>query len=237
MIDFHCHILPGVDDGAADVKMSLAMLRQSFLQGVDLMVSTCHFYANEEYPQTFLDRRNRAFRELNEAMLLSTKVYPRITLGAEVLYFPGISQAEGMERLKIGASQAILIEPPMMAWSDEMLDEIVRLGENVNCTPVIAHVDRYMTYLKDETLMDRVRSRGLTVQVNGSYFLNPKTRKAAVRHLKNGDIQLIGSDCHNLDSRAPNLGLAWKQAKVYGVEAEFKKLHQNAVKLLLRKGG
>ena len=47
MIDFHCHILPGVDDGAADVKMSLAMLRQSFLQGVDLMVSTCHFYANE----------------------------------------------------------------------------------------------------------------------------------------------------------------------------------------------
>ena len=178
MIDFHCHILPGVDDGAADVKMSLAMLRQSFLQGVDLMVSTCHFYANEEYPQTFLDRRNRAFRELNEAMLLSTKVYPRITLGAEVLYFPGISQAEGIDRLKIGASQTILIEPPMMAWSDEMLDEIVRLGENLNCTPVIAHVDRYMTHLKDEGLMERVRSRSLMVQVNGSYFLDPKTRKA-----------------------------------------------------------
>lgn len=236
MIDFHCHILPGVDDGAADVKMSLAMLRQSFLQGVDLMVSTCHFYANEEYPQTFLDRRNRAFRELNEAMLLSTKVYPRITLGAEVLYFPGISQAEGMERLKIGASRSILIEPPMMAWSDEMLDEIVRLGENVNCTPVIAHVDRYMTYLKDETLMDRVRSRGLTVQVNGSYFLNPKTRKAAVRHLKNGDIQLLGSDCHNLDTRAPNLGEVSRQMRAMGLETEFKKLHQNAADLL-RRGG
>ena len=50
VIDFHCHVLPGVDDGAVDVKMSLAMLRKSFLQGVDLMVSTCHFYANEEYP-------------------------------------------------------------------------------------------------------------------------------------------------------------------------------------------
>ena len=237
MIDFHCHILPGVDDGAADVKMSLAMLRQSFLQGVDLMVSTCHFYANEEYPQTFRDRRHRAFRELNEAMLLSTKVYPRITLGAEVLYFPGISQAEGMERLKIGASRSILIEPPMMAWSDEMLDEIVRLGENVNCTPVIAHVDRYMTYLKDETLMDRVRSRGLTVQVNGSYFLNPKTRKAAVRHLKNGDIQLLGSDCHNLDTRAPNLGEVSRQMRAMGLETEFKKLHQNAADLLLRRGG
>ena len=237
MIDFHCHILPGVDDGAADVKMSLAMLRQSFLQGVDLMVSTCHFYANHEYPHTFLDRRNGAFRELNQAMLLSTKVYPRITLGAEALYFPGISQAEGMERLKIGASRSILIEPPMMAWSDEMLDEIVRLGENVNCTPVIAHVDRYMTYLKDETLMDRVRRRGLTVQVNGSYFLNPKTRKAAVRHLKNGDIQLLGSDCHNLDTRAPNLGEVSRQMRAMGLETEFKKLHQNAADLLLRRGG
>ena len=237
VIDFHCHVLPGVDDGAVDVKMSLAMLRKSFLQGVDLMVSTCHFYANEEYPQAFLDRRNRAFQELNDAMLLSTEVYPKIILGAEVLYFPGISQAEGIDRLKIGASQTILIEPPMMAWSDEMLDEIVQLGENLDCTPVIAHVDRYMTHLKDEGLMERVRSRGLTVQVNGSYFLDPKTRKAAVRHLKNGDIQLIGSDCHNLDTRAPNLGEVWKQMRAMGLETEMKKLHQNAADLLLRRGG
>ena len=237
MIDFHCHILPGVDDGSGSVSESLAMLRRSFLQGVDLMVSTCHFYADEEYPQTFLERRNRAFRELQNAMLLSPNVYPRIVLGAEVLYFPGIDQAEEISTLKIGASQCILIEPPMTAWSDDMLDEIAQLGENFHCTPVIAHVDRYMNRLEDETLMDRLRERNMVVQVNGSYFVNPKTVKAAVQHLKNGDIQLIGSDCHNLDSRAPNLGLAWKQAKAHGVEAEFKKLRQNAAKLLLHRGG
>lgn len=237
MIDFHCHILPGVDDGSGSVSESLAMLRQSFLQGVDLMVSTCHFYADEEYPQTFLERRNRAFRKLQNAMLLSPNVYPRIVLGAEVLYFPGIDQAEEISTLKIGASQCILIEPPMTAWSDDMLDEIAQLGENFHCTPVIAHVDRYMNHLEDDTLMYRLRERNMVVQVNGSYFVNPKTVKAAVQHLKNGDIQLIGSDCHNLDSRAPNLGLAWKQAKAHGVEAEFKKLRQNAAKLLLRRGG
>lgn len=237
MIDFHCHILPGVDDGSGSVSESLAMLRRSFLQGVDLMVSTCHFYADEEYPQTFLERRNRAFRELENAMLLSPNVYPRIVLGAEVLYFPGIDQAEEISALKIGASQCILIEPPMTAWSGDMLDEIAQLGENFHCTPVIAHVDRYMNHLEDETLMDRVRERKMVIQVNGSYFLNPKTVKAAIHHLKKGDIQLIGSDCHNLDSRPPNLGLVWKQAKIYGVETEFKKLHQNAAKLLLRRGG
>lgn len=232
MIDFHCHILPGVDDGAADVQMSLVMLRQSFLQGVDLMVSTCHFYADEEYPQVFLDRRNQAFQKLSEAVLFSAEIYPRIIQGAEVLYFPGISQAEGIDRLQIGSSHSILIEPPMIAWSEEMLDEIAQLGENLDCTPVVAHVDRYMSLLKDETLIERARSRNLAVQVNGSYFLIPKTRKAAIQHLKNGDIQLIGSDCHNLDTRAPNLGAVRRQLQALGLEKEFQKLHQNAATLL-----
>ena len=46
MIDFHSHILPGVDDGPQNMEDSLSMLRSSFLQGVDLVVSTSHFYAN-----------------------------------------------------------------------------------------------------------------------------------------------------------------------------------------------
>ena len=232
MIDFHCHILPGVDDGAEDVETSLAMLRQSFLQGVDLLVSTSHFYADEDYPKDFLKRRHRAFQRLQDAMLLSPQAYPPIVLGAEVLYFPGISEAEDLEKLAIGGSGNILIEPPMIAWSDSMLDEIAQVRENFGCTPVIAHVDRYMTYLEDATLIDRVRARNMLVQVNASYFLNPKTTKSAIQNLKSGKIDLIGSDCHNLTSRAPNLGLAWKQAKSHGVETEFKKLHQNAVALL-----
>lgn len=236
MIDFHSHILPEMDDGAGSVSISLAMLRQSFRQGVDLMVASSHFYADEEYPADFLRRRNQAFQQLSEAMLLSPEVYPRILPGAEVLYFPGISQAEEMESLMIGNSRAILVEPPMADWTDDMLDEIARLGDYFDCTPVIAHVDRYMQMLRDETLIDRVRERNMAVQVNAGYFLNPKTVKSAIRNLKDGKIQLIGSDCHNLDSRAPNLGLARKQAKACGAESEFKLLHQNAADLLLQRG-
>lgn len=237
MIDFHSHILPEIDDGASSVEESLAMLRQSFRQGVILVASTSHFYPDEDFPKHFLERRAQAYQRLQDAMLMSTEVYPRVVLGAEVLYFPGISEAREIAEMRIGKSRSILVEPPMTEWSDGMLDEIAQMGENFHCIPVIAHVDRYMIYLKDETLMDRVRSRGLTVQVNGSYFLNPKTRKAAVRHLKNGDIQLLGSDCHNLDTRAPNLGEVWKQMRAMGLETEFKKLHQNAADLLLRRGG
>lgn len=234
MIDFHSHILPGVDDGPESMTVSLAMLRHSFLQGVDGVVLTSHFYGDEESPREFLRRRNRAYLRMKEAMALSPVVYPKVFLGAEVLYFPGISFAEDVGSLVVGPGRCILVEPPMTPWSDRMLDEVAQLGRNLDCLPVIAHVNRYMKVLKDDTLMDRVRSRGMAVQVNASYFVDPKTVKSAICNLKNGKIQLIGSDCHNLDSRPPNLNLAWKAAKAHNAETEFKQLHHNAVKLLIR---
>lgn len=233
MIDFHSHILPGVDDGPQTPEESLGLLRSSFLQGVDAIVSTSHFYAHEEYPQDFLKRRKAAARQLKETMLFRAEVYPRVILGAEVLYFPGISEAEEIALLRIGNSRSILIEPPMAPWSENMLDEIRQLGQNFDLIPIIAHVDRYMAMLQDPSLPDRVRKRDLVVQVNGSYFLNPKTRVTAFRNLKAGKIQLIGSDCHNLDSRPPNLGLVRKLARSQNAEKEMKQLRQNAVELLM----
>lgn len=233
MIDFHSHILPGVDDGPQDPETCLSMLRSSFLQGVDAVVSTSHFYGNEEYPEDFLKRRDHAARQLKEAMLLSLQVYPNVILGAEVLYFPGISEADGIDRLRIEGSKSILIEPPMAPWSEDMLDEIQQLGRNFDLVPVIAHVDRYITMLQDPSLLERVRKRGLVVQVNGSYFLNPKTQETALKNLKAGKIQLIGSDCHNMDTRPPNLGAVRKLIRSRNAGTEWKQLRQNAVDLLM----
>ena len=235
MIDFHSHILPDMDDGPDTVQNSLFMLRKSFLQGVNTFVSTSHFYSDEECPAEFLKRRDFAADQLKQAMLYSPMVYPKVVLGAEVLYFPGISDAEGIDSLRIENSRCILIEPPMAPWSEDMLDDIQQLRYNFDLIPVIAHVDRYMTMLKDNSLIDRVLQRRLLVQVNGSCFLNPKTMKAALGNLKAGKIHVIGSDCHNLDLRPPNLSLVRKLAKEQGAEAEFQKLHRNAAVLLMNR--
>lgn len=236
MIDYHSHILPRMDDGPQSVAESLEMLHQSFRQGVDVMVSTCHFYADEEDPKSFVERRNAAYLKLRDEMLTRAEGFPLIILGAEVLYFPGIAEANGVEQLTIGCRSTILVEPPMIPWTDSMLDEIMELGENLHCRPVIAHVDRFMNYLHDETLIDRVLAREMLVQVNGSYFLNPKTVKAAIRNLKNGKIHLIGSDCHNLTSRAPNLGQVRRLMREYRTESEFSILERNAESLLFPGG-
>ena len=111
-----------------------------------------------------------------------------------------------------------------------------QMGKNFGCVPVIAHVNRYMKMLRDNTLIQRVRERDMIVQVNANYFLDPKTVKAAIQNLKLGNIQLIGSDCHDLVNRAPNLLAARRQAKAFGAESAFNRLHQNAVDLLWGRG-
>lgn len=233
MIDFHSHILPDVDDGPDNVQDSLIMLQEAFRQGVDTFVSTSHFYSDEECPEEFLKRRDFAARELKQAMFYSPMVYPKVVLGAEVLYFPGISEADGIDLLRIENSRCILIEPPMAPWSEDMLDDIQQLRYNFDLIPIIAHVDRYMMMLRDDSLMNRVLQRKMLVQVNGSYFLNPKTKKAAFGDLKAGKIHVIGSDCHNMDSRPPNLPLVRRLARENWMEAEFQKLHRNAAVLLM----
>ena len=236
MVDYHSHILPQMDDGSESMEMSLQMLSESFHQGVDVIVSTSHFYADEEDPKSFIQRRNCAFLRLKDAMLTRAEGFPLIILGAEVLYFPGIAEADGVDLLAVGCRSSILVEPPMMPWSDSMLDEIAQLGENLGCRPVIAHVNRFMEHLHDETLIDRVLEREMLVQVNANYFLKPNTVKAAIRNLKNGKIHLIGSDCHNLTSRAPNLGPVRRLMRTYRAESEFAILEHNAERLLFPGG-
>ncbi len=209
MVDFHSHILPGMDDGADSLKTSLAMLRESARQGVDLICATPHFYADEDDPAAFLARREEACAYLRSAMKQADKAeYPEIRLGAEVLYFPGLSVAEELRDLCLEGTPFLLIEPPMLPWSDAMLDEIELCGETLRCVPVIAHVDRYMRLLHDETLIARTEGRRMLIQVNASFFLHRRSRDRALKHLAEGDIHFLGTDCHNMADRGPNLGYA-----------------------------
>ena len=208
MVDFHSHVLPKMDDGASSVEESLRMLEESKRQGVDIVFATSHFYADEDNPDNFLQRRNEAYEILLLAMGKERRKYPRLELGAEILYFPGMSVADELRILTMGNTPCLLIEPPLCRWTDAMLDEIEETGTNLKCIPIIAHIDRYMRALKDNTLFDRVQDRKILVQANASFFANPQTTEAARRYLRDGRIHFIGSDCHNMTSRPPNLAAA-----------------------------
>ena len=231
MIDFHSHILPEMDDGSDRVETSLAMLRESKRQGVDLICSTSHFYADEEDPGSFLRRRSEAFERLSASMENPAE-YPKILLGAEVLYFPGISVAEEVRGLVLTGSPFLLVEPPMMPWSDAMLDEVEACGRTLHCIPVIAHIDRYMRILDDYTLFDRVSGRKLLIQVNASFFLHRDTVDFALECLRGDRFHMVGSDCHNMDDRRPNMGDAASVIREAGLSTHFAKFNERLYQVL-----
>ena len=205
--DFHSHILPGMDDGSADVAESLAMLRIEAEQGIGHVVATPHFYARYDNPDHFLEKRDRAERLLREAMAAESGL-PEITVGAEVYFFRGMSESEFLPRLTIRGKNSILVEMPPSPWRDEYYRELEDIWGKWGITPIVAHVDRYIWPLRTYGIPGRLEQLPVLVQANSSFFLERATAGMAMRMLKKDQIQLLGSDCHNMSSRKPDLGEA-----------------------------
>ena len=236
MVDFHSHVLPGMDDGADSVETALEMLRRSREQGVSILCATPHFYADEESPAVFLARREEAWRRLRAAMS-PAEPWPEIRLGAEILYFPGLSVAEELRALTLEGTPILLIEPPMMPWSENMLEEIEECGSRLRTVPVLAHVDRYMRALGDDTLLERVEGRRMLAQVNASFFLYRRCREQAVEDLKENRFHFVGTDCHDLDDRRPNMGEAAEVIRAAGAGELFLRLHERVRRALKAREG
>jgi protein-tyrosine phosphatase len=75
VLDFHSHILPEVDDGSQSVDESILMINALAEQGIDRIVATPHFYANDESVSEFLVRRQKAYNEFNTLKYLEEISY------------------------------------------------------------------------------------------------------------------------------------------------------------------
>lgn len=207
VIDFHTHILPGIDDGSRSSEESVAMLQMEAEQGIQHVVLTPHFYAEKDSLPRFLERRNRAFERLRAAMG-GQEGLPELSLGAEVRIFEGLGSTESLHDLTISGTECILIEMPMPPWSEGLLKELERIRHKRGLVPIIAHIDRYITPWRTKGIPETFASLPVLVQASGSFFTNRSTKKLALKLLRENQIHLLGSDCHNLHTRVPNLGEA-----------------------------
>ena len=217
--DLHSHILPEIDDGSGSVAESLKMLTMLQDQGIRNVVATPHFYGNQDRPDRFLRRRQAAMERLQEALQDHPQL-PKVHLGAEVYFFQGMSDAEALQNLTIAGSRYILVEMPMGRWNDRMYKELVQIWEKQDLIPVVAHVDRYLSALSTHGIPDRLEELPVLVQANAGFFLRSSSRRMAMKMLKNQQIHLLGSDCHDTTTRPPRLGAAVERIrKELGEEA------------------
>lgn len=234
MIDVHTHILPGIDDGSRDMDETCALLREEARQGVRCLAATPHFYANRISVEGFLRRRNDSIRETVAAIWKEEGTFfvPDFFAGAEVYYFPGMGRAEKLPELCFrrvlqvpeadGQEQVrpkgfslrdasvrtdlLLLEMPFVQWDDGMVRELEHILQRQELRILLAHVERYPEFQKDTRVWERIMNLPVTLQINGGALLRSrKTRKFCLNLLKERDNVVLGSDCHNMNTRKPNL--------------------------------
>lgn len=208
MIDFHTHLLPSVDDGARNVRESVSLLRQLGEQGVTVAYATPHFYAENDSPARFFERRAKAA----EAVRLATQglSLPTVRLGAEVAYFSGISDAEAMSDMRLEDTDLLLLEMPLSEWTDYMIGELIALAHRPAMRVLLAHVERYLPFVGKKTLL-YLRESGFLMQVNAHAVLEPWKARNVAWLIREGVAEVLSSDCHGIHRRPPMLERACKR--------------------------
>lgn len=195
LTDWHSHVLPGVDDGIKTIDQSLEVLRYFDNKGVGTVWLTPHIM--EDYPNA-TDRLRACFEELKEAWTGRLQ----LRLASENMLDSLFEQrlAAG-DLLPIGEhADHLLVETSYFSAPmgfDSMIDSIMRAGYY----PLLAHPERY-TYMNEADYI-RLRGKGVKMQLNyvslvGGY--GETARKKSVWLLKNGYIDVMGSDLHRLKS-------------------------------------
>ena len=206
MIDFHTHILPGMDDGSRDVRESLQMLTLESEQGGQEILLTPHFYAHFDKISPFLERREHSFQKLTKALNEHDMGIPlSLRKGAEVYYFPGIGDAKQIRELTFEGTDILLLEMPFAQWTDEIYVDVKKLIEKQKLTILLAHVERYDAFQKSRKIWNQIFKLPLYAQINTGGIDKHKKKRFVKKFLKLQVPLVLGSDCHNMKTRLPNL--------------------------------
>lgn len=194
MVDFHSHILPGVDHGSKSLEVSLAQLELASKYGVKKIISTSHFYPHKHTVESFLSSRDNAFSELRSKM---SAHHPQIRLAAEVLMCDGIERLEGLERLCLEGTDFLFLEIPGNDFSSSLVDSVRRIHEKGIAKVILVHPERYSSEIIEDFL--RV---GVKLQINADAFNKFFIPVRIKSWLKREKVVAIGSDIHGANAAA-----------------------------------
>ena len=200
--DFHTHILPGIDDGSKDLKTSEQMLESLKEQGVGQVALTPHFFSNKEAPDDFLRRRAVSFHQLKP---VADRLEIRVQPACELHYSDYILNCEDLSPLCISGCYLLTEMPWTCDFSELTFERINRLIADKNVVPILAHIERYDRLIHDRDCLKSLINLGCLAQTNLDTLADSRfrLRKTLLGYLRDGLIQVVGTDCHNMTTRPP----------------------------------
>lgn len=202
MIDIHCHILPGIDDGANNLNESLSMLAMQQDSGVKRMCLTPHFYPETKSMDTFLAEREKAWNELSASLDKSQDL--QIRLGTEISYSQELLSLD-LRKLTLGESDYLLLEFPWRypAYAAQIMQRMLDEG----FIPILAHVERYPYFRQEPNLLKQLIDIGALAQVSAQSLFDKRDKRFALACLNHNLAHIVASDAHNTVDRKPCMEL------------------------------
>lgn len=228
MIDMHCHIIPGVDDGAETKQDVERLLRMEYKSGVRTIVLTPHYRKGLfEAPGKEVLKNARYVQKKAEQMGLDMQ----ICLGCEYHANSGmLEDLKREERFRINGGKYVLVEfshrhsfQKIRNWIYELINE--------GYYPIVAHVERYPQVAKEVEKVEDLIELGALIQMDAGALLGEqgfKIKQIAKRLLKKDCVHMIASDAHNVEQCRPNLDLCAKYVtKKFGKEKALELFVEN----------
>lgn len=204
LIELHSHILPGMDDGSPNVNTSLAMLRCMAEQGIGKVCATSHYYVRQNNIETFCNRRRDAMNQLTAAVAASGEHLPQVLPAAEAAYFPRMEEQD-LTPLCIQGTRTLMLEMPFSDWTDLQVEAVTALALDRQYHVVLVHPERFCFSGSNRSKLRKLAALPIRLQVNAGSLIRWQTRRLALELLQMAQFPLLGSDCHNLTNRRPNL--------------------------------
>ena len=229
-IELHSHILPHLDDGSDSIMTSLDMLRREAAQGVTTVCATPHYYADQNSISAFCERRAAAWKRLQTAC--REEKLPRILPAAEAAFFSGIGACADLAQLCIQGTRTLMLEMPFTEWNDFQIEEVSTLVLDRGFHVVLVHPERFCGSKGNVLKLKQLLELPIALQVNAGTLIRWRTRKLGLKLLQETQYPLLGSDCHNLTTRPPNLAEGRRVVAQKLGEAFLMKMDQSAAGLV-----
>ena len=195
MIDIHCHILYGIDDGARTKQEAIELLEKQKKLGFNEIILTPHYIENTNYDATIAKKR-KLIKELEKET--DVKLY----IGNEVYFSDKTIELLNKKKIStLNDSKYLLIELPMSNKIKDLEEMVFDLTVN-KIVPIIAHPERYSYVQENIKYLDSLRELGVLFQINygslvGKYGKN--CEKTAKKLLKQKYVSFMGTDIHRID--------------------------------------
>ena len=196
-VDIHSHLLPGIDDGVQDMEEALQVIKELIELNYKKLITTPHINS-EFYPNTadIIEERLAAVRQKIKEENLPVELHAAAEYYLDETL---IEKLDKNEKLLTMGDNYLLFECSFLNEPLYLKDFLFK-AQSKGYKPILAHPERYAFVHSNPEIIEDLKSRGILLQVNmmslaGHY--NKAAKKIAEKLIKNQQVDLLGSDCHN----------------------------------------